>query len=123
MGLDVGQVVTVRRNKGGRVRRKRRLVVEIDGQFFDVNSPQEAAMLLAQAVEVVEERKHRIKERPKIAVRTLSGRKSRSKVVEKAVEKAERKLIQIFDREPFDFTENIDIMADEEDAITVILLS
>jgi hypothetical protein len=109
------------KKKGGRTKKRRRLIVEIDNQFFDVNSPEEARILLEQAVELVEEKPARVKKKPKVRVRTLSGRKSRSKVVEKAVKRAEVRLARIF-TPTVDFTDELKRKADEEDAIMTILL-
>lgn len=121
------------KKKGGR--RRRRYLVEIDNQFFEVNTPQEAEALLQQAAELVEEQPEIT--RPVIRVKTGSGKPSQSKVVQRAVKRTESRINRAIERAQLErdkraaIDREISVLLalklkeeqDDEEALLAILLS
>lgn len=81
-------------------RKPRRLIVEIDNQFFEVSTPQEAEELLNQAAEIVE--KTPDVPRPVIRIKTGSGKPSQSKVVQKAVSRTQSRISRAIEKAQID---------------------
>lgn len=82
---------------GGRSRRKgRRYILEIDGQYFDVNSIAEAEAILSQIRELADESAERdvqtsvTPKPPKVTVKTVQGKPTTSKVLAEAVKRTQR---------------------------------
>ncbi len=93
-----GHVPGEPRRKGGRVRKPRRLFVEIDGQLFEVASQQEAIEMLQQAREVAEDQAEVLESAPKIRVITRAGTPSKSKAVQAEVKRVQSSVNRAFDR-------------------------
>lgn len=87
--------------KGGRIRRRPKWIVEVDGQLIMTTSQDEAIQLLGEVTELVEEQAPNLVEKqpvaPRIRVKTRSG-ESRSKKVQTAVRTAQRAINQAYER-------------------------
>lgn len=83
-------------NKGGRVRRQPRWLVEVDGQLILANTQEEAIQLLGEVTDLVEEQAPNLVEKqpqaPRITVKTGSGKTSTAKTVTQAVRKAQKSI-------------------------------
>ncbi len=94
-----GPQVIIRGKTKGRVKKKKRYVVEIDNQLFEVASPQEAEKLLLQVRELAQEQaKTEPVSQPTISVRTIGGAKTKSKVIQTAVRDTKKAIRLINER-------------------------
>ncbi len=85
-----------KRRKGRR--RRPRYLVEIDGQFFDADSPVAVRKLLEQAAEIAEAQADSLKSAPVVRVKTGTGKATTSKPINAAVRQAQRSINRSFDR-------------------------
>lgn len=89
------------KKSGGRTRRKRRYLIEIDGEFFDAETVAQVRALLSQAKEVAKEAAPRQNVRikaPRIKVRLESGAPIKSKAITREVDQANRVIRGIYKR-------------------------
>ncbi len=100
---------------GGRVKKKRRYVVEIDGQFFDADNAPQVEEVLEKAVALAESAQ--ILSKPKINIKTVRGRAVRAAAVTQALSNARESMDEVISRN----REKARIR-DEEDAITALLM-
>lgn len=139
-------VVEAPSKKGGRVKkRKRRYFVEIDGELFEASSQQEATDILIQARELAKEQAPKIPNPgvniPKIKVLTRTKRPVRAKALKTAEQEAQESISRIYHNAQVTLDAAREVTAeaaqrklreqkriealqrDEDDAITLILLS
>lgn len=95
----------VRAAKGGRVRKRRRYVVEIDGQFFDADNIAAVESLLAQARLAAMESAPRDAsgapagvrlKPPRVRVKTGAGRVTTSVTIQRDVERTQKRINAIY---------------------------
>ena len=96
------EVPSLIRSKGGRVKKRKRYIVEVDNKFFDVHSPQEAQRLLEQVADLAEE--NRVTKKPKLNITTAKGNKVKSKPVLKALEKTRQRINKVIRRKAVPMT-------------------
>jgi len=121
--------------------RKRRYLVEIDGEFFDADSVIDVQSLLAQAEETAKEsaqrdvinapdvRKIRIKP-PKVRVQTVSGKPTNSVTIQRDVAKTQRRINAIYLKAQKEIEQireisslmRVKIAAEEDEEETIIAL-
>ncbi len=133
--LDVGGA------KGaGTKKKRRRYLVEIDGEFFDADSIGDVQAVLAQARETAEEAAEATvttpvtPKPPRIKVVTGSGNQTTSQVIQREVKRTQRTVNQAYRIAAQRIARDMEISAlihkkleqenqDEDDAITALLLS
>ena len=88
--------------KGGRRKKRRRYIVEVDGQFFEVASVAEAQSVLAQlrelAVEVARPSVEKGIQIPRVTVKTVLGNEIKSVPLKKAVTDTNKVIRNIYAR-------------------------
>lgn len=102
---DTGKVVK------GRFRRRRRYLIEIDGEFFDVRNQFEAQAIFDQIREIANQQVETdvaIKP-PRITVKTGTGKLTRSSGILSAVRETKQAVAQAIDRQQALFTERLKI--------------
>ena len=87
---DAASIPVATKTSGGRARKQKRYVVEIDNKLFDVRSIDEAQQLLTAAVELAEQSAQTEERAPRIKIRTGTGRATNSQVLVRAVNKAQK---------------------------------
>ena len=125
------------RKAGGRVKKKRRYVVEVDGQYFDVNNIAEGEAILAQIRELAEESAERdvvtdvTPKPPKVKIRTAAGRPTTSQVLTRAVTRTQKAINRAYieaarrrkiDRDISELLQRKIREEDEEEALIALLL-
>jgi len=132
----VGVVVAPRR--AGR-RKKTRYVVEVDGQFFEVSSIAAAESILLRVRDLANESAQQdvttalIQKPPKIAVRTIAGNVTTSKILQQQVRRTQTVVNQAYLKRSREIAQDIEISqliiakikqedADDESAIIALLL-
>lgn len=91
----------IRISRGGRSTKKstrKRYVVEVEGQFFEVASVQEAQQVLQQIRDLAQEsaekdtKSEAIPKPPRVSIKTASGNQSTSKALTKAVKQVQKEI-------------------------------
>lgn len=119
---------------GGRVRRgrRKRYVIEVDGQIFEVASPQEAQRVLLQLRELAKESAERdvqtpvVPKPPRVSIRTISGKRTRSQQLENAVRQTQRAVTRAYVARANDIARMLDDKRkaeerDEEEALVALM--
>jgi hypothetical protein len=116
-GSPVSAVVpTPTPSAGGRSKkRRRRYVVEVDKQYFEVNSIAEAESVLAQVRELAEESAERdvvteaTPKPPRVTVKTATGKTTTSKVLAREVKRTQKVVNKAYSRAAQLFKQRLDI--------------
>ena len=89
---------------GGRTRRKKRYVVEVDGKFIHVNSISDAESILQQVRELADESAEKdvktpvAPKPPKVGIKTGTGKATTSITLQRAVEQTQKTVTQAYTR-------------------------
>ena len=135
-GKVEGEVPVVSTTATGRSKRKR-YVVEVDGQLIQVASVQEAERVLQQVRSLAQESADRdvtteiVPKPPRVSVKTIAGNKSTSKTIQTEVKKTQKAINRAYIKAAESIAQNREISEllikkfkheDEEDAIIALLL-
>ena len=124
---------------GGRSRKRPRYVVEVDGELIQVASVEEAELILLQVRELAQESAARdvttpvTPKPPRVAVKTLSGKRSTSKALNTAVARTQKTVNAAYLKASQDIARDREISAllvkrieldeqDDEEAIIALLM-
>jgi len=137
-GSFAGKVagVPVVPTKGGR-RKRRRYIVEVDGQFFEVSNIAEAQSVLSQIREIAEVSAEKdvrpgvTVKPPRVSIKTVLGKPVTSKVLKASVQDTQKAIIRIYRKAQESLQRDLEIgrlfkkqldQEDDDDAIALLLL-
>ena len=120
---------------GGRTKgKRRRYIVEVDGEFIPVASQQEAEDVLLQVRELAQESAERdvktevVPKPPRVSIKTAAGKVTKSKRLNDAIEKTQKTITQAYTKVAKDIEQSKEIeqlinkTIEEESLITMLLM-